>query len=248
MGRLSVSWSHGASRRAIIVKSSALAVAELRAFPLLKPLRDEALAELVSSARLLDLAPQEPLFRAGEPASALYGVLEGTVMLFRTSSDGREQVVHDIGPGRTLAEAAVFQYGVFPVSSRAGTRGARVAQLEGARFLQQLDRDPAAMHAVLSALCRRLHELVDRVELLSLPDAGQRLARYVLRLPAEAKNGSYRVRLPIAKKDLAAQLAMTPETLSRVLRRWREETWAIVHDDELELLDAGALEQLAAET
>ncbi|MBL8896817.1 MAG: Crp/Fnr family transcriptional regulator [Planctomycetes bacterium] len=230
------------------MKSLPVSAMELRSFPLLKPLREEMLTELASTARALEFAGNEVVFRAGEPAAALYGVLSGSVVLYRSSADGREQVVHDTGAGRTIAEAAVFQYGSFPVHARAGTRGARLAQVEGARFLAILDRDPAAMHSVLAALCRRLHELVDRVEILSLPDAGQRLARFLLRLPAEGRAGSFRVRLPVAKKDLAAQLAMTPETLSRVLKRWREQAWAVVLDDEIELLDAAALEQIAAES
>jgi CRP-like cAMP-binding protein len=230
------------------VKSTQLSPAELRAFPLLKPLREEMLLELATSAHALELTANESLFRAGEPATALYGVLSGSLVLYRSSADGREQIVHDTGAGRTIAEAAVFLYGSFPVNARAGARGARLAQVDGPRFLQMLDRDPAAMHSVLATLCRRLHELVDRVEILSLPDAGQRLARFVLRLPAEGRAGTFRVRLPVAKKDLAAQLAMTPETLSRVLKRWREQAWAVVQEDEIELLDVPALEGLAAES
>ncbi|MBK9384139.1 MAG: Crp/Fnr family transcriptional regulator [Planctomycetes bacterium] len=229
------------------MRSTPLSPAELRTFPLLKPLREELLLELGTSAHALELAANESLFRAGEPATALYGVLAGSIVLYRSSADGREQIVHDSGAGRTIAEAAVFLYGSFPVNARAGARGARLARVDGARFLELLDRDPSAMHSVLAALCRRLHELVDRVEMLSLPDAGQRLARFILRLPAEGRAGTFRVRLPVAKKDLAAQLAMTPETLSRVLKRWRDQAWAVVQEEEIELLDIAAIEELSGE-
>jgi len=57
--------------------------------------------------------------------------------------------------------------------------------------------------------------------------------------------GELRVELPVAKKELAAELSITPETLSRLLHRWRERGWIRVDGRTLALLDCKTLEALA---
>ena len=146
---------------------------------------------LAAGCRLRTCAAGELLFARGAPATAWYGVLEGTVRLFRSGDDGRTQVLHTLRPGQTFAEAAVLTLRRYPASAEA------------------------------------------------------RLARYLLRLPARAQEGSLRVALPLRKRELAAQLAITPETLSRLLRRWQDQEWVRTEGSALTLLDPGALTALA---
>ena len=47
------------------------------------------------------------------------------------------------------------------------------------------------------------------------------------------------VELPVAKKDLAARLAIAPETLSRVLRKWEQAGLVDAAQRTLALLDPG---------
>ena len=62
-------------------------------------------------------------------------------------------------------------------------------------------------------------------EELSTIQAGERLARWLLRQPSRMDGSATVIELGLAKKELAAHLAMTPETLSRLLRRWHEDGW-----------------------
>jgi CRP-like cAMP-binding protein len=71
----------------------------------------------------------------------------------------------------------------------------------------------------------RLISLVERIEELSLVNAGSRLARYLLHQPGHGPSASVQIDLPMSKKDLAAHLSMSPETLSRLLRRWQDLRW-----------------------
>jgi len=53
------------------------------------------------------------------------------------------------------------------------------------------------------------------------------------------------VELPVAKKDLAAHLAIAPETLSRVLRRWEQDGLVDTAQRTLALLDPAKLLAIA---
>ena len=51
------------------------------------------------------------LFSAGQEARGLYVLLEGRVRIFRTSPEGREQIIHMEVPGRAVAELPLFDGG-----------------------------------------------------------------------------------------------------------------------------------------
>jgi CRP/FNR family transcriptional regulator len=172
-------------------------------------------------------------------------VREGRVKVFRLAPDGREQVVHHVGAGETFAEAALFHHGIFPASAAAAVSPTRVIRLDGARFLALLADEPDLGKSMIGSLCGWLHTMLDRIEVLTLQSAGARLATWLLRLPAREADGKLTVELPMAKKDVAAELSITPETLSRLLARWKERGVVAVNGGAVELLDTRTLEALA---
>ena len=59
------------------------------------------------------------LFRKGEPARGVYILTRGRVEIYRSTADGREQVIHVETPVQSVAELPVFDGGVYPASGRA---------------------------------------------------------------------------------------------------------------------------------
>ncbi len=59
------------------------------------------------------------IFFESSPAEGFYVVAEGRVKIFKTAPDGREAVMHVMGPGETFGEVAVFQGGTFPAHAMA---------------------------------------------------------------------------------------------------------------------------------
>jgi CRP-like cAMP-binding protein len=218
----------------------ATALAEL---PHFRELPAALLAKVAELSREVALAPGESLFHAGQRCDAFFVVREGLVRIFRLAPDGREQVVHHIGPGHTFAEAALFHHGIFPASAVA-SEASLLIRIDGPRFLRLFAEERALAASMVGSLCGWLHTLLDRIEVLTLISAGSRLATYLLRLPARQVEGELRVELPVAKKELAAELSITPETLSRLLHRWRERGLIRVEGRSLVLLDTQTLEAL----
>lgn len=217
-------------------------LASLAPFKLAAP---EVLGRVAASARTRTFRTGEILFREGEPCHAFFAVRAGRVKLFRSTPDGREQVVHQIGPGQTFAEAALLSFGRYPASAEAAETPTDVVEIGGEGFLALFREDSRLAAAMVGSLSMRLLSLVERVEELSLVNAGARLARYVVRQPATGPSARPRVELKLPKKDLAAQLSMTPETLSRLLRQWQEAGLVESERGALTLLDAARLQRLA---
>lgn len=195
----------------------------LSTLPHFRLLAPELLQRVAEGSRLRKLEAGETLFRDGEPCRGFYAVKSGGIRLYRLTPDGREQVVHNLGAGQTFAEAALLNMGRYPASAVATETPTEVVEIAGEPFSKLFREEPRLSAAMVGSLCMRLISLVERVEELSLVNAGSRLARHLLRQPGSGPSDRVRIDLQLSKKDLAAHLSMTPETLSRLLRRWQDE-------------------------
>ncbi|GJM20606.1 MAG: Crp/Fnr family transcriptional regulator [Planctomycetota bacterium] len=212
-----------------------------------KSLDPSALERVAACCSSVELKARETLFQEGERCDAFFVLTAGALRVARTTVDGREQVLHHVSPGRSFAEVACLHLGVYPATATAEVTPTRVVRVSGRRFRALLAEVPEIAPAVIGSLCGWLHSLVDRIDLLLTDSAGARLARYLLQLPAHDEAGVLSVQLPVAKKTLAGELSITPETLSRLLARWRKLGVASSDGARIELLDVRALETLAAD-
>jgi CRP-like cAMP-binding protein len=73
----------------------------LRALPHFKTLPADLLAKIAATAKRHHHTAGDFLFSEGDPCRSFYAIESGAVKLYRTSSDGREQVVHNLHAGAT---------------------------------------------------------------------------------------------------------------------------------------------------
>ena len=179
------------------------------------------------------------------PCRGFFVVRSGLVRVFRRSPDGRVQVLHHLKPGQSFAEPALLNLGHYPASACAMARDTTLVEVGGEHFLRLFREDSRIAAAMVGSLSAWLLQLVERVEELSVVSAAARLARYLLRLPSSGPLERAAVTLPFSKKDLAAHLSITPETLSRVLRRWRDRELIETRGREVAFLDVRVLEAIA---
>ena len=225
--------------------SAATIASDLRFVPHFRGLPGDLLQALAAGSRRRTFEAGEPIFREGEPARAFYVICAGTVKVYRISADGREQVLHHLGDGRTFAEAAVLTMPAYPAHAEAVVAGTELIEIGAERFLALFREDPRLAATMVSSLSMWLIGLTERVEELSVASATARLAHYLLRLPSRLEEGVVVIDLPFAKKDLAAHLAITPETLSRLLRRWQDAGLLRSEGRRFEILDERLLVAIA---
>jgi CRP-like cAMP-binding protein len=98
-------------------------------------------------------------------------------------------------------------------------------------------------HRLCVNLARRVHELTVASRNLLHNDAPARFAQWLLqRCPATS--GACELRLQERKRDIAQQLAMTPETLSRLMRSFESRGVIDVRGYHLHIHDVQALRSL----
>ncbi|MFO8046938.1 MAG: Crp/Fnr family transcriptional regulator [Halomonas sp.] len=211
----------------------------------LSALSDEEVDALLEASELRTLTPREWLFRQETPAEWLHIVISGTMRLVRSAGDGRMATIRCAERGGTLGELSmVSSAGVYLYSSEA-LRRTHVLSIPAARCREIMDRQPACRAEFMSRLALELTERLEDLALLTQGDAMSRLVSYVLRqLPAGRTKAPRVVRLTIPKRWLAAQLAMTPETLSRLLGKLRDTGAINIDRQRLTVLDEQKLRDL----
>ncbi len=180
------------------------------------------LLRIAGGSRIASFRKGEALLVEGEPVRGFFLVRSGGVRVFRVGPDGKEQLLQRLRPGQSFAEAALLTMRRYPAGAEAVETPTEVLEIGGETFLRVFEEDRALARAMVASLSTWLLRLVGRVEDLTVMSAGARLARYLLDLPARGEGRRTAVDLPVPKKELAAHLGITPETLSRLLRKWKD--------------------------
>lgn len=93
-----------------------------------------------------------------------------------------------------------------------------VCMIESDKLKDIISKNPSIAAKVIEELSRRLQSSERLIESLGLHDVEQRVADYLLRLAADKEQ----IILPLSKKDLAAHIGTSQETLSRKLSLFEE--------------------------
>lgn len=183
----------------------------------------------------------ETIFSENDRALGFHVILAGRVKVYKLSAEGKEQVLHLFGPGEPIGEAAVFEGGRFPAHAQA-LEPSWTMFFPRDMLLELFAVNPTVAMNMLAVLSKRLKRFTRTIEELTLRQAPQRLAAYILDL-AERENGD-KVRLSMSKGLLANVLGVSAETLSRALARLSQDGLIKVNGRDIRILDMPGLEDL----
>lgn len=209
--------------------------------PLFAGLTDEDLAALLKISRRSEIPKGTILFTEGEEARGFYVPVSGKVKIYKVTPEGRERVLRIAEPGRTFAEAAIFDLGTYPANA-AILESAVLLFFPKNEVLQLLKNNVELAINMIGGISRLLREFMDQMEDIAFRDVPARLARYLLDL---AQGGELRVELPLSKSQLAVNLGTVSETLSRTFRKMVDDDLIRVQSRTIDILDAARLAALA---
>jgi CRP/FNR family transcriptional regulator len=193
--------------------------------PLLADLSANELQLLAARTVRKLFAAGELLFSEGEPCNGLHIIARGKIRIFKTSVNGREQVLALNGPGETVAELPVFDGGAYPASASA-VEDTEIAFISRRDFHAYCLEHPEVALKVLAQVGGRLRRLVGIIEELSFTTIRQRLIAALVKLAqSEGKKTERGIEfmLPATHQELASQLGTVRELISRNLMRLQAE-------------------------
>jgi len=186
--------------------------------PLFASLQAAQRERLQLLVRPRNLDPEAVLFLEDEPCTGFFVLVQGAIQLTRAAENpGAHPTLAVLTPVSSFAEAAMFGGEAFPATATA-LKPSRVFLFPKTPFLVAMREDPDLAQAIIHAQAVWLRKLTHTVEQLTGSDSSDRLRTWIREhVPL---GGS--LALPVTKKVLAAQLGMTPETLSRGLRHLQD--------------------------
>jgi CRP/FNR family transcriptional regulator len=179
------------------------------------------LAELESIRKLVfektaDRA--EMVLLEGESAANLYFVASGAVKVFKTSAEGKEQILSIVRPGESFNDVPIFDGGPNAASARA----MGPVLLYGIRKndMKAILRDhPQIGLNVIKVLASRVRHLVSLVEDLSFRHVISRVAKILL----EHVGGEMGRGPRLTQQEMAAMAGTAREVVGRSLKALEEE-------------------------
>jgi CRP-like cAMP-binding protein len=153
-----------------------------------------------------------------EPAEALYFVASGAVKVFKTSAEGKEQILSIVRPGESFNDVPIFDGGANPASAQA--MGPVVLYgIEKSDLEVILTDHPQVALNVIRVLSQRVRHLVSLVEDLSFRHVTGRVAKILLEHADDARGPRPR----LTQQEMAAMAGTAREVVGRSLKALEEE-------------------------
>jgi CRP-like cAMP-binding protein len=186
-------------------------------------LRQNPLLQGMSAAQWADLEPLmvvgeyrkgDPLVRQGDEEMEQFFILEGMLKRVVSNPQGREMILRFAAEGEMDHSYAAWRLRTpVPYSIVAVTK-VRTAELPLPLWVDFLGKHPELMARFEYEVMKLMSEVMAHTITLHLLDAPGRLSRFQRKHPELAGR--------IPKKELAAYLNLTPETLSRLKQKYGE--------------------------
>lgn len=175
----------------------------------------------------------------GEPAEALFFVISGAVKVFKTSADGKDQILNIVSPGESFNDAPIFNGGPNQASAQTivPTVLYEVRKSEVSAILQKHPR--IALNAI-KVLAGQAHQLVSLVEDLSFKHVIARVAKILLKNAGDGTSPG----LKLTQQEMAALAGSAREVVGRSLKSLEEDGVIRLERHRIVIANKAALEEL----
>ncbi|MBO9997608.1 MAG: Crp/Fnr family transcriptional regulator [Cyanobacteria bacterium SID2] len=146
---------------------------------LFEGLPPEQVASLANIAKLQNYRKGDPIFFEGDECEGFFVIKSGRVKVFKTSLDGKEQILHWFEEGDRFAEAPAFDGGCYPASASALEK-TELVFFPKALLVELVQQHPTLALNMLANLSRHLRRFAKLIDNLSLKEVPSRLAVYLL--------------------------------------------------------------------
>lgn len=208
--------------------------------PIFSNLNKEEMREITSLIGHKEFKKGELIYMAGQNGGSLYVINSGKIKITRISSSGKEQVIRILEAGEFMGELSIFKSS--PLMDNAEALTETIMCIIDEKDLKDiLKKYPLISFKIMEELSERLERAESLIQNINLSSVEKRLADILLELVD--KDG--KIDLKMSKKDLASQIGMSSETLSRKLSAFQElGIIKLIGQRKINILNLSALEEI----
>ena len=187
---------------------------ELEKIYLFEDLDENTIKRIENISTIEKLNKENILFYEGDEPKYMYFLLKGIIKLYKVTSLDKELVLKYFNENELIAEVANFEYINYPATAQAFTN-IEVLKIDFEKFKDEILSNPSLSFLVTKSLIKKIRNLENLVSMHLVLDSKERVAKYIYENPEDFFS---------TKNVLIAEiLNITPETLSRILRIFKNE-------------------------
>ena len=181
----------------------------------------------------------EIILLEGEPSEALFFVVSGAVKVFKTSAEGKEQILSIVRPGESFNDVPIFDDGPNPASAQAMGPVA-LYEFKKDALRATIQNHPQIALNIIKVLAERLRQLMSLVEDLSFRHVIGRVARILLEHAGDGTGPGPR----LTQQEMAAMAGTAREVVSRSLKALEEDGIIRLDRHRIVITDKEALKEV----
>jgi CRP-like cAMP-binding protein len=220
---------------------------DLTGLELLQGLSPEALEEARAAARIRQLPRNTRVFNQGDMDVRAHALLQGSVRISQSGSDGAQVVIRFITNGGMFGTVALFTDHRYPADAETLVDCVEVSWSEAALATLMSRHSQVAINFI-RIIGRRLQEAQERMRELATQRVEQRIANTLLRLSRRAGRATAEgttIDLPLRRKDIADICGTTLHSASRILTPWEKAGWLVTRDQHLTIREIAKIRRMA---
>lgn len=219
----------------------------LQDLPLFSELTVDEMRKITALGKLKNYKKDEYVFHEGEEIKGIFIILKGLVKIFKVSPQGKEYILHLLTKPQIFGDVPIFAGGYFPVSVQI-IEDSKLLFVPKNEFLKLLEDNPKLSFKIMIGFAKRLKSVTVKAEDLSLKEVVNRLAGYILEGIKNSSNSDLPepfYKIPLSNPVLAAYLGTIPETISRAIKKLKDNKIIRVQSRTVFVKDFDSLKRLA---
>ena len=215
----------------------------IKKLPLFSELSEKDLEGILSISAERSYKKNMLLFMEGEPGEAFYFINSGKVKIFRTSEDGKEHIIHILGPGDVFAEVTLFSNIAYPASASV-YEDAVISTIRNSDLENIIRHNSELALNIIKILTRKLLFAQNKIKELAFSDVFARTANQIIKLAnsyGKSTGKGILLDINISRQELAEMIGATRETVSRAISKFKKEKSITEEKDKIVILDQDKL-------
>jgi len=187
---------------------------KLKGIYLFEGLDENTLKKIESISSVEKLNKHNILFYEGDEPQYLYILLKGIIKLYKVTSVDKELVLKYFHENEFIAEVANFEEMDYPATAQAFSN-IEVLKIDFKKFKEEILLNPSLSFLITKSLINKIRNLENLVSMHLVLDSKERVAKYIYENPEDF--------FTTKNVIIAEILNITPETLSRILRVFKND-------------------------
>lgn len=205
----------------------------MQALDYFKSLGDNILNEVKVLFKEENYGAGENIFIEGDKSNGIYFVGQGTVKVYKSSKEGKEQILKLIYAGDSFNDVTVFTSDINPASADAVTN-VKLYLLSRENIIGLIYKHPEISLNIIKSMTEKLRYLTSRIEDLSLKHTQERIANILLLFDGQK----------LSQKIIADIAGTAREVVSRALKDFASQGIVKMDKRDIIILDKNKLKDL----